>query len=81
MSKKSTTGMAALAALGVSVGMTAQVSAADLSAKGQLEGAKVNNEVSTKNLKTTEQLRKAPEVKLQDTRKVDQIKTDGPPRP
>ena len=81
MEKKSTTGMAALVALGVSVGMTAEVSAAELSTKGQLEGAKVNKEVSTHNLKATDQLIKSPAVKLQDTRKVDQIKTDGPPRP
>jgi hypothetical protein len=81
MKNKSTTGLAALVALGVSVGMTAEVSAAELSAKGQLEGATVNKEVSTKNLKATDQLRKSPDVKLQDTRKLDQIKTDGPPRP
>lgn len=73
--------MAALVALGVSVGLTAEVGAAELSAKDQLEGTKVNKEVSTKNVKATEQLRKAPEVKLQDTKKMDAIKIDGPPRP
>ena len=81
MKNKTTTGTAALVALGVSVGMTAEISAAELSTKGQLEGATVTKEVSAKDLKATDQLRKSPDVKLQDKTPVAPIKIDGPPHP
>lgn len=82
MKKNSATGMAALVALGVSVGVTAEVGA-----KEHLENAKVKKEVSakqlksTKQLKTREQVRQAPDLQLDDARKAEKIKMDGPPRP